>query len=174
MYNVVVLAEQTLSPDDASRVLSLHEGLDEPVGYFLLIPVEDSAARVQAALGVMGSGDPMGIPTPQATEMTSEVVNDLEKEARTDASEAVTDSVKAFQALGATVSGESVLDAVESLAAKIKAVDGQEAIVLTAPHVVAEFFHVDWSSKARRSLGVPVLHLLEHETFDAQADDGLI
>ena len=35
--------------------------------------------------------------------------------------------------------------------------------------MVAEFFHVDWTSRARRKLGVPVLHLIEHENFDEQA-----
>ena len=49
-------------------------------------------------------------------------------------------------------------------------VDGREAIVLTRPHVVAEFFHLDWTSQARRKLGVPVLHLLEHQNFDEQAE----
>ena len=48
-------------------------------------------------------------------------------------------------------------------------VDAREAIILTRPHVVAEFFHVDWTSRARRKLGVPVLHLIEHENFDEQA-----
>ena len=45
-------------------------------------------------------------------------------------------------------------------------------IILTRPHVVSEFFHVDWTSRARRKLGVPVLHLLEHENFDEQAGEG--
>ena len=51
-------------------------------------------------------------------------------------------------------------------------VDGREAIILTRPHVVAEFFHVDWTSRARRKIGVPVLHLLERENFDEQAGHG--
>ena len=38
--------------------------------------------------------------------------------------------------------------------------------------MVAEFFHVDWTSRARRKIGVPVLHLLEHENFDEQAGGG--
>ena len=42
--------------------------------------------------------------------------------------------------------------------------------VLTRPHVVAEFFHVDSTSRARRKIGLPVLHLLEHENFDEQAE----
>jgi hypothetical protein len=65
------------------------------------------------------------------------------------------------------VCGEPPIDA---LAAEVKRVDGREAIILTRPHVVAEFFHVDWTSRARRKIGVPVLHLLEHENFDEQAE----
>ena len=58
------------------------------------------------------------------------------------------------------------------LAAKVKEVAAAEVIVLTRPHIVAEFFHLDWTSRARRKLGVPVLHLLEHENFDEQAGGG--
>lgn len=53
------------------------------------------------------------------------------------------------------------------------AVDGRGSHRLDPrPHVVAEFFHVDWASRARRHLGVPILHLLEHETFDEQGQSG--
>ena len=38
--------------------------------------------------------------------------------------------------------------------------------------MVSEFFHLDWTSRARRKIGVPVLHLLEHENFDEQAGGG--
>ena len=61
-------------------------------------------------------------------------------------------------------------DPIDALAAKVTEVDGREAIILTRPHVVAEFFHVDWTSRHRRKIGVPVLHLLEHENFDEQAE----
>jgi len=56
--------------------------------------------------------------------------------------------------------------------AKVADTDAAEAIILTRPHVVSEFFHLDWTSRARRKLGVPVLHLLEHENFDEQAGSG--
>jgi hypothetical protein len=46
-------------------------------------------------------------------------------------------------------------------------VNAQEVIILTRQHLVAEFFHLDWSASARRHLGVPVLHLLEHEADSA-------
>ena len=49
---------------------------------------------------------------------------------------------------------------------------GSEAIILSGSHVVSECFHVDWTSRARRKIGVPVLHLLEHENFDEQSGSG--
>jgi len=63
-------------------------------------------------------------------------------------------------------------DPIEALSAEVSAVDGREAIILTRSHVVSEFFHLDWTSRARRKIGVPVLHLLEHENFDEQAGSG--
>lgn len=39
-----------------------------------------------------------------------------------------------------------------------------EVIVLTAPHLVEEFFHRDWASRARHKVGVPVLKLFAHTT----------
>ena len=70
-------------------------------------------------------------------------------------------------------SGDPVTDdPIRALVAKVAEVDAREVIILTRPHVVSEFFHVDWTSRARRKLGVPVLHLLEHENFDEQAGEG--
>ena len=37
-YDVVLLVEQELSAADAAQVRSLHEGLDEPVTYHVLLP----------------------------------------------------------------------------------------------------------------------------------------
>ena len=45
-YDVVLLVEQALSADDARQVTDLHNDLDEPVTYHVLLPVEDAAARV--------------------------------------------------------------------------------------------------------------------------------
>jgi hypothetical protein len=82
-------------------------------------------------------------------------------------------TLAALRAAGADAVGKVVsAPPIEALAAAVAEVDGREAIILTRPHVVAEFFHVDWTSRARRKIGVPVLHLLEHETFDEQAGGG--
>ena len=57
-YTVVLLVEQALSDADAAQVRSLHEGLDEEVRYHVLLPAEDAAARVEAAMGVRSAATP--------------------------------------------------------------------------------------------------------------------
>ncbi len=167
-YDVVLLVEQALTDQDAAQVHSLHEGLDEPVTYHVLLPLEDAAARIESAMGSLTAGDMLGSPAMPVNEVDLDAVR-KDCEERSDSDLAKT--LEALRRSGATAHGTVVTDPpIDALAAKVAEVDGREAIILTRPHVVAEFFHVDWTSKARRKLGVPVLHLLEHETFDEQAE----
>jgi hypothetical protein len=168
-YDVVLLVEQALSAADAARVRSLHEALEDPVTYHVLLPVDDAAARVEAAMGSLPSSELLGAPGVLANSADLAAV---EEDARHRAQESLDATLKALTTAGATATGTLVQDPIQALAAKVKEVDGREAIILTRPHVVAEFFHVDWTAQARRKLGVPVLHLLEHETFDEQAGEG--
>jgi hypothetical protein len=163
-YDVVLLVEQAMTDADARQVRSLHEGLDEPV------PVDDAAAQIEAAMGsVTGHdlvpGPSIALPPPDLAEIA--------KETKDRASTDLESTLAALRAAGATAKGQVVADhPIRALAAKVTEIDGREAIILTRPHVVAEFFHVDWTSQARRKIGVPVLHLLEHESFDEQAGGG--
>jgi len=167
-YDVVLLVEQPLSPKDALQVRGLHEEAPAPVRYHLLLPVDDAAARVESAMGTLASGDAL-VATPMM--LDQDEVADIQRELLDHARRDLTASVKALERTGATATGETVtLEPIDALAAKVKAVGAAEVIVLTRPHVVAEFFHLDWTSRARRTLGVPVLHLLEHENFDEQAN----
>jgi hypothetical protein len=169
-YNVVLLVEQALTPADAAQVRSLHDELDEPVAYYVLMPLEDAAARIESAMGSLSAGEVMASPSMAMADVDLEAVRrDCEERSAAELAE----TLAALRASGATVSGEVVGEPpIDALAAKVKEVDAREAIILTRPHVVAEFFHVDWTSRARRKIGVPVLHLLEHENFDEQAGGG--
>jgi hypothetical protein len=169
IYTVVLLVEQTLSAADAAQVRSLHEGLDEEVRYHVLLPVEDAAARVEAAMGAVGDETLGSARVP----LDPESLETVREESERQSSAALTTTLEALRAAGAKAEGKVVdSDPIDALAAAVAAVDGREAIILTRSHVVAEFFHVDWSSRARRKIGVPVLHLLEHENFDEQAGSG--
>ena len=167
-YDVVLLIEQALTAQDAAQVHSLHEGLDEPVTYHVLLPLEDAAARIESAMGSLTAGDMLASPTMPMSEVDLDAVRkDCEDRSHTE----LRQTLEALQASGATARGQIVSDPpIDALAAKVAEVDGREAIILTRPHVVAEFFHLDWTSKARRKVGVPILHLLEHESFDQQAE----
>jgi len=169
-YDVVLLIEQTLTAQDAVQVRSLHDEIDEAVLYHVLVPVEDSASRIEAGMGTLATGEVLVAPALLSDPETLEQLrNDLLDVARN----AVKASVAAITDAGGQAVGDIVtVDPIQGLATKVSEVDAREAIILTRPHVVSEFFHLDWTSRARRKLGVPVLHLLEHETFDEQAGDG--
>ena len=109
---------------------------------------------------ILGGADLLAAPvTPSADELAKLRAENLEQAERELAL-----TTDAILAAGGTVATSSVItdQPVDALVEKVAAVEGREAIILTRPHLVAEFFHVDWTSKARRKLGVPVLHLLEH------------
>jgi nucleotide-binding universal stress UspA family protein len=169
-YNVVLLVEENLTADDAARIRSLHDGIDEPIAYHVLMPMIDGPARVQAAMGSLGAPDL--VPGPSITLPDIDPAEVLE-EAKRESEDAITTAVRVLQAAGANASGELVTgDPIDALSAKVAAVDGREAIILTEEHFVAELLRLDWTSKARRHLDIPVLHLMEQETFDGQAGGG--
>lgn len=169
-YDVVLLVEQPLSLQDAMQVRGLHEEIEEHVRYHLLLPVEDAAARVESAMGSLAASEVLASP---ALVMNEEDLEHIQHELLDNARRELSESIQRLVTAGADAVGDIVtIDPIDALAAKVQAVDGREAIILTRPHVVAEFFHMDWSSRARRKIGVPVLHLLEHESFDEQAGGG--
>jgi hypothetical protein len=166
-YDVVLLVEQALTPADAKQVRSLHAEIEDPVVYHVLLPLEDAAARIEASLGTLGAGDLMAAP---ALAMNDVDIEALRRECEEHSSSDLEKTLLAMHDAGGTAQGRVTSEPpVDALAALVTAVDAREAIILTRPHVVAEFFHVDWTSRARRKLGVPVLHLIEHENFDEQA-----
>ena len=172
MYDVVLLVEQELSALDAEQVLALHEGLegeDERVTYHVLLPVEEASSRVHAALGSIARYEMI----PPTETMSPEALARLDAELVAEAQAGLERSLELLRAGGHHAEGELTHgDPVGVLVRVSHDHDAAEAIVLTGPHAVREFLHTDWTSKARRSLGIPILHLLEHETFDEQGGGG--
>jgi hypothetical protein len=168
-YDVVLLVEQPFTAQDATNVTSLHQEIEDQVTYHVLLPVEDASARVESAIGTLG-GEVWSAPT---VYVEQDDIAELRKELLTNCREGVDATIKAIEDAGGKAIGEPVtVDPINALVAKVDEVKAAEVIILTQPHTVAEFFHVDWTSKSRRKLGVPVLHLLEHENFDEQAGEG--
>ena len=168
-YAVVLLVEENLTAEDAARVHSLHEGVEGQVAYHVLLPMVDGPARVQAAMGSLGAPDLVPTPPPMLDIDVAEVL----EEAKAEGEGNLATALEVLKATGATASGELVTgDPIDALAAKITEVDGREAIILTEEHFVAELLRLDWTSRARRHIDVPILHLMEQETFDEQAGGG--
>lgn len=169
-YDVILLVEQPFTSTDATNVRSLHEDIEDPVRYHVMLPVEDASSRVENAMGALATGEVLATP-PVAVD--TEELEGLRKELLASCRAGVDITVRKIEEAGGHAIGEPVTnDPIRALIAKVTEVDAREVIILTRPHVVAEFFHVDWTSRARRKLGVPVLHLLEHENFDEQAGEG--
>jgi hypothetical protein len=170
MYDVVLLIEQALSSLDAEQITGLHTGIEEPVSYHVLLPVEDASGRVEATLGTLAAGEVLASSALGDNETD---LADLQKEIVDTSREALATSLEALKSQGVEAAGEvTTKEPVQALIAAVQAFDARETIILTRPHLVAEFFHLDWTSRARRKLGVPVLHLLEHEGFAEQAGGG--
>ncbi len=168
-YDVVLLVERELTELDAQQVVALHDGLDERVHYRMLLPVEDAATRVQTAIGSIARYEMV----PPMDAVDGETLERLNRELVQRAQRELDRSLTLLRAAGRLAEGRVTSDdPVRALAAEVKTHDCSEAIVLTAPHAVREFFHLDWTSRARRVLGIPCLHLLAHETFDEQSGGG--
>jgi hypothetical protein len=169
-YNVIVLAEQALSDGDAAEVVSLHDGIDEPRRYHVLIPCENAAARVETALGALAASEVLAAPPVLTGDLdAAEAQAEIDAHAQNDVGVSVAAIERAGHAAGGEFSSQEPIDALVRVVQQRKA---DEVIVMTRPHVVQEFLHLDWTHKARRRLGVPVLHLVEHEPLDAEAGPG--
>jgi len=133
------------------------------------MPAEDVGGRLQASMGSLMSPDGMAPAAPLADVDAQELV----REAKQEDQAALHATVAAVRACGCDVTGRTLEgDPIDALAAVVREVAAAEAIVLTEPHVVQEFFHLDWTARARRHLDVPVLHLLEHQPIEAQSAGG--
>ena len=162
MYHVALLIERQLEALDANQIVSLHEGLDDEVTYHLLLPVEASSAILTSSMSALGGGQVAVMPDPATVdEIHSEVVK--AGQAELDASAALL--TERGQQTTAQLTESDPIDTLKEL---ISSTGSSEAIILTESHIVKEFFQIDWTSRAKRALDVPTLHLLEHVPFDAQ------
>ena len=163
MYDVALLIERQLAELDADQVVALHEGLDDTVRYHLLLPVDTSASMLASSMSALGAGQIMTI---SDADVIAEVQNELSSAGRAELEASAALLTERGQKVTATLTEDDPIEALGELVAETAAA---EAIILTEPHVVREFLHLDWTSRAQRKLDVPTLHLLEHVPFSAQA-----
>jgi hypothetical protein len=161
MFDVALLIERQLNNLDADQIVALHEGLDDTVRYHLLLPVENSSDLLISSMGALGG---QLIPISETADLDG-VQESIEQAGREELEASAALLSDRGQQVTTTLTEDDPIDA---LLALVAATASAEVIILTEPHVVKEFLHVDWTSRAQRKLDVPSVHLLEHVPFDAQ------
>ncbi|MFR9673206.1 indole-3-glycerol phosphate synthase [Streptomyces sp. TR06-5] len=153
MFTTVLMIEKPLVSDDVEMVTTLHG--DEEVSFVVLMQPRGDQDRLLRALDDVALGE------------LEDAVHERQEPEGGDAVQTarlgLEHSLKALRESGAQAVGHIVekhpLDALGSV---VDEAGADEVIVLTAPHLVEEFFHRDWASRARHKVGVPVLKLFAH------------
>jgi hypothetical protein len=154
VFTTVLMIEKPLATADVRLVTTLHG--DEPVSFVVLMQPRGDQDRLLRALDDVALG--------QLEEAVHELAEEGDEDGSVEPAErALRYSLKALRDAGGEAVGEVVekhpLDLLKSVVEQTRA---DEVIVLTAPHLVEEFFHRDWTSRARHKVGVPVLKLFAH------------
>lgn len=153
MFTTVLMIEKPLVPDDVELVTTLHG--DEPVSFVVLLQPRGDQDRLLRALDDVALGE-----FDQAVREGSEPAD---RATREPAGRALEHSLRMLREAGAEARGRIVEDhPVDALTEEVGRHEADEVIVLTAPHLVEEFFHRDWATRARHKVGVPVLKLFAH------------
>src|SRR3569623_1749514 len=106
-YTVVLLVEQALTEADVAQVRSLHEELRDEgqhVRYQVLLPVEDAAARIEAAMGAISS-DTMTAPR---APIDADAIETVREESERESARALAAPLEALRAAGGTADGQVV------------------------------------------------------------------
>ncbi|HET6634915.1 MAG TPA: indole-3-glycerol phosphate synthase [Streptomyces sp.] len=153
MFTTVLMIEKALDPTDVELVTTLHS--DEQVSFIVLMQPRGDQDRLLRALDDVALGE------------LEDAVHEAEEpeggEALPPARLTLEHSLKSLRETGAEAVGELIeRHPLDVLTSTVQRTHADEVIVLTAPHLVEEFFHRDWASRARHKVGVPVLKLFAH------------
>ena len=156
MYAVVLLTEEALTADDAARVVGLHpdELAAGGLSYRVLVPADTQRNLLVAVLDNVAFGE--------FDELRRDLADEPADQARAEAGQALTTTLESLRSTGAQAAGAITADdPLPALRSAVEGHDVDEVIVVTRPHLLEETFHRDWASRARRELGVPVLHVYD-------------
>lgn len=153
MFTTVLMIEKPLVPDDVELVTTLHG--DEPVSFVVLLQPRGDQDRLLRALDDVALGE--------LEDAVHEGEEPEQRAAVRPAAGSLEHSLRMLRDVGKEAVGEIVEEhPLDVLTTVVSQTHADEVIVLTAPHLVEEFFHRDWASRARHKVGVPVLKLFAH------------
>ena len=147
---IIILTEEALKPADVDKIMALHE--DEAPTYRVLVPADTERNLLSTFLNHLSLFEMR-----EAIDTLRPVDRD---EARVDADTALSTTLSELAGHAATATGEITADdPVPTLVEEVARLGAREVVIVTEPHAVEDTFHTDWASKARESLGLPVLHM---------------
>ncbi|GAA2744965.1 hypothetical protein GCM10009868_24690 [Terrabacter aerolatus] len=147
---IIVLTEEALKPVDVDKIIGLHE--DEAPTYRVLVPADTDRNLLSSFLNHLSLFEMR-----EALESLRPVDR---SEAHADADTALSSTLAEFERHAVAATGEITADdPMPTLVEEVARLGAQEVVVVTEPHAVEDTFHTDWASRARETLGVPVLHM---------------
>ncbi|MBC9823729.1 hypothetical protein [Terrabacter sp. MAHUQ-38] len=147
---IIVLTEEALRSVDVDKIVGLHE--DEQPTYRVLVPADTRRNLLSSFLNHLSLFEMR-----EALESLRPVDRVT---ARSDADTALTTTLAQFERHEVVATGEITADdPMPALVDEVSRLGAREVVVVTEPHAVEDTFHRDWASRARESLGVPVLHM---------------
>ena len=147
---IIVLTEEALRAIDVDRIVALHE--DEEPTYRVLVPADTERNLLSSFLNHLSLFEMR-----EALESLRPVNRAT---ARGDADSALAATLAQFERHAVAATGEITADdPMPALVEEVARLGAREVVVVTEPHAVEDTFHTDWASRARESLGVPVLHI---------------
>lgn len=157
MPTIILLTEEALRPSDVTNIRALHG--EEALDVTVLVPADTEQNVITEIINHLSLFE-----LKEAWDAITEKEDD--EEARQEASEALEQTVAALKAAGVKAGGSVVDDdPLPALAQAVTNTDADEVIIVTRPHAVEDTFHADWASRARETLGVPVLHFYTGTNF---------
>lgn len=147
---VIVLTEEALKSVDVEKIVAMHQ--EEDATYRVLVPADTDRNVLSSFLDHLSLFE------------MREALDSLRPvdgtEAHADAETALSTTLREFAAHDVAATGEITADdPMPTLVEEVSRLGAREVVVVTEPHAVEDTFHIDWASKAREALGLPVLHM---------------
>lgn len=164
-YDVVVLIEREMSEGDARRVAALHARYEEPVDYHLLVSSQPESG-FGGPMALLGStfDDVAGLSAPSAARASSTTTTLADP--LFDLGSVIEHSSRHLRGasgypVNVSITHGEVLLALKTL---VKTTNSHEVVVVAWPETAARFLCSDWTTRARKTLKVPRVRILEHDT----------
>ncbi|MDR3107944.1 MAG: hypothetical protein LBU05_07120 [Bifidobacteriaceae bacterium] len=153
--NIAVVIDTALGPSDAAQIADLY---GPGTAAQLLVPATDSEPRLSAAMDHLALGELSGA-------WATLKGHDPDAPSLQRAAIILRESLAELRAAGLKADGEVIPgDPIAALVQTIASTRATAAVFVTRPHLVGDALHEDWSSEARRILGVPVIHFYSGTT----------